>query len=132
MRQLAQKKTRNPPLLSYDFTWCLPLWVLQPPLPGTYCTDPNEPKNARNLSSRACKLVVICPMGTGLLLDSFDYTLFKIIASQQIYSLLGLMFSLNRVWSESHHFCFRYNMRFKVFPAPFLNNPAPESIKFRH
>ena len=31
-------------------------------------------------------MVVICPMGTGLHLDSFDYIPFKIIGSQQIYS----------------------------------------------
>ena len=41
-------------------------YIPPPLLPGNYCTDPNEPKNARNLSSRACILVVICPMGTGL------------------------------------------------------------------
>ena len=28
-------------------------YIPPPLLPGNYCTDPNEPKNARNLSSRA-------------------------------------------------------------------------------
>ena len=41
-------------------------YIPPPLLPGNYCTDPIEPKNARNLSSRACILVAICQMGTGL------------------------------------------------------------------
>lgn len=50
-----------------------------------------------------------------------DGFLFKIIGSLQIYSPLGLTFSINRVWSESHHICSTYKMRLKsVSGALFL------------